>query len=183
MKIIAVLIVFLFLGQSMAKDFPGDSIFQLNSSWITHQGKNIKLKDLGGQAAYVGLIFTSCKGVCPLIISDLKHLSGKLSKDSQKKVKFILVSIDPEYDTPEVLAAYKKKMKLDDRWTLLNGKEFDVKELAVALEFQYKEHPSEKFTHSTGFYLINGQGQVVVKQSERLRNSDNFVKKSKELFK
>lgn len=181
MKLLALLLLTFTLGLQ-AGNIPNDSIHLLGSNWTTDKGKKISLTDLQGDSYFVGLIFTSCKGVCPLLINDLKLMSYKLTKEQQKNVKFLLISIDPEYDTPKVLTEYKVKMKLDDRWTFLNGKDADVTEIAAALEFQFKESKTEKFTHSSSVYLMNEKGQIVAKQAQRMKNLDNFISKAKATF-
>ena len=173
----------LFLARPvLAKSWPSDSLFQLNSSWQTQEAKRVKISDFEGHGYFVAMIFTSCRSVCPLLISDLKFLAKKLGPKVQKNIRFLLISIDPETDSPAVLKKYKGKMKLDDRWTLLNGKKADVTELAAALGFQFKENKIEKFTHSSSVYLMNGKGQVVAKQVQRMKNMDVFLGKASELF-
>ena len=160
-----------------AKNFPSDSIFHLESLWRTEEGKTLRLSDLAGKPHFIALIFTTCQGVCPLLVNDLKAISQKFNKKNRKKARFLLVSIDPETDMPEVLMSYKKKMKLDERWTLLNGKIEDVNEVSAVLEFQFKENVQEKYTHSSALYFMNAKGQIVVSQMEREQNSSIFFEK------
>ena len=80
------------------------------------------------------MIFTPCESACPRILSDLGRIEDELPRDRKEEVRFFLVSMDGERDTPEVLAAHARDRGLDtERWTLLHGDDFAVRGFAAAL--------------------------------------------------
>ena len=81
---------------------------------------------------------------------------------------FLLVSIDPERDTPARLKEYAEGKNLDQkRWTLLTGSETDIAELAQAIGFKYRHNRQGTFTHSNLITFINSQG-CIINQTEGL---------------
>ena len=49
------------------------------------------------------MIYTSCKASCPRLVSDMRDIESQVPKNLSNNVKYILVSIDPETDSPERL--------------------------------------------------------------------------------
>ena len=82
------------------------SLYQVDSVWISDVGRNIPLGVLRGRPQVMALFFTHCEFACPLIVHDLKSIQDALPARVRDQVDFVLVSLDPDRDTPEVLAAY-----------------------------------------------------------------------------
>ena len=76
------------------------SIFNLTSKWNTQNSKTIELKDLKGDVLVIVMIYTTCKAACPRLVADMRNIHANVN---DKTTKYILVSIDPETDTPERL--------------------------------------------------------------------------------
>ncbi|MDQ8182287.1 SCO family protein [Pelagicoccus sp. SDUM812005] len=150
---------------ALAKIAPSDlSLYQVTSEWQTQTGNKIVLADLAGQPQFVALAYTNCQYACPRLIADLKAIESSLPADSEAKI--LIVSIDPERDTPERLAAYASEQELDtSRWTLLNGAPGDVLELANLLGVRYAKTPTGDYTHSNIITLLNAKGEIVHQQN------------------
>ena len=100
------------------------SLYQLDSTWTSDVGREVKLGVFRGRAQVVGMFFTKCEYACPIIVNDMRKLQAALPEDVRGKVDFLLVSFDAKRDTPETLAAYRKKEKFPlASWTLLRGAE------------------------------------------------------------
>jgi len=70
----------------------------------------------------VVMIYTRCGYACPRTVADLKVLENKLSKYKPGDVGIVLVSMDPDRDTPARLKAFAKAYHLDARrWILLTS--------------------------------------------------------------
>ncbi|HAV03103.1 MAG TPA: SCO family protein [Chryseobacterium sp.] len=139
-----------------------ESIFLLESNWQNQDGKTLKLRDLKGKNLVVTMIFTRCETACPLLVKDMQQVKAKLDKKHQKETDFILVSVDPENDTPEVLKAYAQKNNLTDgSWTLLRSNTEDTRELANVLATKYKQITPIVFSHSNIITVFNKQGEMV----------------------
>ena len=86
------------------------------------------------------MIYTSCKTACPRLTADMKGIEAKVGKQNSDELQYILVSIDPEHDTPERMRAFIKNNKLEGKqWVFLRGSEEDTRELANVLAVKYKK--------------------------------------------
>jgi protein SCO1/2 len=70
-------------------------------------GKTITNKDLMGKIWVADFIFTTCPGPCPLITASMAKLQDAVAHDPQ--VQLVTFTVDPQNDTPAVLAAYADK--------------------------------------------------------------------------
>lgn len=149
----------------LAKIAPSErSLYQVASEWKTQDGETIALADLAGKPQFLAMAYTNCQYACPRLIADLKAIEAALPADS--KANFVIVSIDPERDTPERLAHYASEQSLDtSRWTLLHGTPGDVLELANLLGVRYAETPSGDFTHSNIITLLDLKGEIAIQQN------------------
>jgi protein SCO1 len=86
-------------------------------------GHTVALADLRGKVVVVDFIFTSCTDECPLQTEKLASLQAALDGDFGPRVHFVSISIDPEHDTPEVLAAYAARHHARlAGWSFLTGR-------------------------------------------------------------
>lgn len=141
-----------------AVEISHDSLYQLDSTWTDHEGKPRKLREFAGSLQVVAMIFTHCEYACPMTMAVLKKIEAKIAK---KPVHFLLLSIDPERDTPKVLRAYAQKEELDlHRWTLLTADAGSVREVAAVLGIRYKQNPDGGFAHSNLITLLDRRGSI-----------------------
>ena len=70
---------------------------------LNAEGKEIKFSDFKGKVVVLAFGYTNCADICPFTLGYLKALYASLSKELQKKMKIVFVSVDPKYDTPEHL--------------------------------------------------------------------------------
>src|SRR5262245_8806041 len=89
------------------------SLFQLDSRWTTDDGKGFRLADLRGNVAILATVFTRCTSTCPTLVKEMQLLDRTLPRAGWPALRYVLVSVDPEYDTPAVLARYRAAMGLD----------------------------------------------------------------------
>lgn len=142
------------------------SIYTLESKWTSDVGKEVKLDVLRGRPQVVALFFTSCQHSCPIIVGDLKKIEKALPAKVRAKVDFLLVSIDPQRDTPAALRAFREKYSLGvQHWTLLRSDIDSVQRLAEMLGFRYYPGSSEQFAHSLLITVLNSAGEIVYQQS------------------
>ena len=135
-----------------------NSIYQLDSKWRDESGKTISLTDLKGKKQIMAMIFTSCTYACPLILNDMKKIE---SQTKSKDVNYLLVSIDPARDTPEVLKSFAERNNLDlNKWRLITGSQNGVSELAAVLGFRYKKEKDGSFSHSNIISVLNENGEI-----------------------
>lgn len=144
---------------------PSDSsLYQIESQWTTQSNQSVPFPHLAGRPQLIALAYTNCQYACPRILADLKEIEAKIPKG--KNIGFTIVSIDPSRDTPERLEQYASKHGLDlERWTLLNGANGDVLELANLLGVRYVKTATGDYSHSNIITLLNAKGEVVHQQN------------------
>lgn len=156
-----------------------NSIYQLESVWKNETGKKMMLNELKGKKQIMAMVFTSCTYACPLIVNDMKKIESQIKSDD---VNFLLISIDPRRDTPEVLLQYARNNKLDmKRWHLLTGDENSISELAAALGFKYKKEPDGSFSHSNIINVLNEAGEVAYQHFGLNQDTQDVLDKLKKL--
>lgn len=139
------------------------SVFDLSSQWKDQRGREVQLSDVAGSRSVVAMIYTSCTVTCPLIVSALKRIEAAVPADSG--MRFLLISIDPDRDTPGRLAQWASDVRLDEsRWTLLAGSDRAVRELAVTLDVRYEKQSDGEIAHTNGFAIIDHRGAVIHRQ-------------------
>ncbi|WP_315189778.1 SCO family protein [Capnocytophaga sputigena] len=158
------------------------SVYHLPAVWTTQNGDNIELKDLKGNVLVVVMIYTSCKTACPILIKDMREIRKRVDEqagDKRKQVKYLLVSIDPETDTPEHLKAFAKERQMDDeQWLFLRSNEEQTREFAAVLAVNYKQISPVDFSHSNIISVFNKKGELVSQQEGLGIDYDKTVKET-----
>ena len=142
------------------------SIFNLPSTWVDQNGKNTELTDLHGNVLVMVMIYTSCKAACPRLVADMRHIEQQVQTvTNSNKVKYVLVSIDPETDTPERLKTFAKENKMDgNQWVFLRSTEDNTREFAATLAVNYKKISPIDFSHSNIISVFNIHGELTYQQ-------------------
>ncbi|MDT0688966.1 SCO family protein [Salegentibacter sp. F188] len=149
-------------------EIPELSIYNLPSTWTTQDDEQIELKDLRGKVLVMVMIYTSCKAACPRLVADMRNIEKQVAPKDLDKVKFIMVSIDPETDTPERLKQFSiDNFMEDDQWMFLRGTPEDTREFAAVLAVSYKQISPIDFSHSNIISVFDENG-VMVNQQEGL---------------
>jgi protein SCO1/2/putative membrane protein len=139
------------------------SDFELNE----RSGRQVGSADLAGQPWIAGFIFTRCKATCPRITSAMKALQDRLAGTN---VRLVSISVDPEHDTPQVLADYARTFSADpERWWFLTGTPEQTRALVregfkLALEpvpADDPQFPLMDISHSNKLALVGEGNQVL----------------------
>ena len=141
------------------------SIFNLSSKWKTEENKTIELKDLKGKTLVMVMIYTSCKTACPRLVADMRNIEKQVPEKLKNNIQYIMISIDPETDTPERLKSFAIENQMNgDQWTFLQGDLNSVREFANVLSVKYKQISPMEFSHSNIISVFNPQGELVHQQ-------------------
>lgn len=152
----------------LANVIPELSVYNLPSSWATQDNEQIELKELQGKVVVMVMIYTACKAACPRLVADMRNIERRVDKSDLKNVQFIMVSIDPETDTPQRLKEFSKENVMeDDHWMFLRGTPEDTREFAAVLAVNYKKITPIDFSHSNIISVFDTRG-VMVHQQEGL---------------
>lgn len=71
-----------------------------------HTGKRVRLGDFQGKLVLLYFGYTFCPGVCPTTLAEVAQALKALGSKNAEKVQVFMISVDPERDTPDRLAAY-----------------------------------------------------------------------------
>lgn len=155
---------------------PGDSAYHLDVPLVDQDGKGFVFADGRGRPRIVSMFYTSCKYVCPLIIDTLLATEHGLDAGQRTHIDVLLVSLDPDNDTPDALKRVADKRHLDTpRWRLARTDKAHVRRLAAVLGIQYKQLENREFSHSSALVLLDADGRIVAR-SDRLGEADpDFV--------
>lgn len=141
------------------------SVYNVDSDWTTQTGDLMKLQHLQGKVQLVAMVYASCQYACPRIVADMKRIESAVAEKYNDRVGLVLISIDPERDTPEKLKAFAEQNHLDvSRWRLLHGSNNDILELAALLGVQYKRVSDTDFSHSNAITVLNPAGEIIHQQ-------------------
>lgn len=138
-----------------------NSIYQLGGSWIDQHGKQLTLSKLQGRPQIVAMIFTHCVAICPRVVSEMKAIRDSLPASVRNQVGGLLVSFDPDRDTPAQLSTYAEQHQLDNNWELLKGGADQVRELSMVLDVKYEKLSGGSFSHTGSIYILDQRGNIV----------------------
>ena len=134
---------------------------------LTDQKGNPRgLHDLAGRVWIADFIFTRCQGMCPMLTGQMANLGKKLTNPA---IQFVSFSVDPEYDTPAVLASYAAKYHAEERrWFFLTGPKETVQKLVtngflLGVSDATPEdlaNGAEAVMHTSRFVLVDPKGEV-----------------------
>ncbi|MFM1818166.1 MAG: hypothetical protein RL364_1026 [Pseudomonadota bacterium] len=125
-------------------------------------GKVRTLKDFAGKVVIVFFGYTQCPDVCPTSLQELAETKRLLGADGDK-LQGIFVTVDPERDTSELLAAYMANF--DASFVALRPTPEQLPQVTKAFKIYYKKVPGQTPTsytmdHSAGSYMYDASGRV-----------------------
>jgi len=142
-------------------------------SLTDQNGETVTKADLRGKIWIADFIFTRCKGPCPLMTARMLEMQKALVKTPE--VKLVSVTVDPAYDTPEVLEAYAEANHADpDRWKFLTGDKAVIEKLVTEGFMQHLSEENGEPVHGTMFLIVDGNGMV---RSARMLEDPELIPK------
>ena len=124
--------------------------------FYNHYGELVTKDSLINRITILDFIFTRCEGTCPIMSDYMSKLYKNYNNNSE--VLLISITVDPDYDTKDILNFYARANDVNDRrWYFLTGemeeiKNFSKKGFNLVSDF----FPS---THTKNFYLIDNFGR------------------------
>jgi len=125
---------------------------------LNHDGKQVGLEELKGKWSLIFFGFTYCPDICPTTLGVLNRALNKM----KKKPQVIMVSVDPDRDTPELLAQYVPNFNSD--FVGYSGEFDELVRLSTQLNAAFakvpgKEPGSYTVDHTASIAVINPKGQ------------------------
>ena len=150
------LTVLLMVGCKRSEPLPVLStvpVFELTAETGTPFGST----NLAGKIWVADFIYTTCPGPCPRMSSQMRRVQEMTA--SMPRVELVSITVNPEVDTPAVLAEYAKRYLANPaRWHFLTGK---MEALHKLKRDGFKLGDiTGNLEHSTRFVLVDRKGQV-----------------------
>ncbi len=129
---------------------------------IERSGRTVEKSDLLGSVWVASFIFTRCATSCPMAVTEL----ASLQDDLPEEVRLVSITVDPEHDSPQVLAEFAERVGADvDRWLFLTGeKTFIYRAIREGFHLSVEENedgtPGMQVMHSPRFALVDAKGRI-----------------------
>ena len=119
---------------------------------IDNYGEPFTEENIEGKIWVADLIFTTCAGPCPIMSTEMRSVH-KIYLENEN-IRMVTITVNPDYDTPEVLTEYGKRYNADfTKWHFLTGVYEKIQNL-IANGFKMGDLEEIVF-HSTRFALID----------------------------
>lgn len=133
-------------------------------SFIDQDGKKFTEKDMAGKVCVVEYFFTTCKGICPIMNSNMKKVYDKFKNEGD----FLIVShtSDPGTDSAQRLKAYADHLGVSNsRWVFLTGRKdslYNMARVSYAIDDPANnlKNIDDQFVHSQNWALVNKKGEI-----------------------
>jgi cytochrome oxidase Cu insertion factor (SCO1/SenC/PrrC family) len=140
--------------------FPGEIVF------TTQEGKEIKAEDLRGRPIALSFLYTRCDNArkCPLVAATMARLQKELDAAAlRKQVQLVLVTYDPDYDSPAVLTKFASAhgLRLDEFALMLQPESKQKDRLFQELNVGVNDDGQMVNLHSIQLMLFDTQGRCV----------------------
>jgi protein SCO1 len=130
-------------------------------SLINQDGQAVAIDQLKDQWSLLFFGYTFCPDICPATLAQLRQLQGQLPPETLAKLRIVLVTVDPNRDTPEQLKKYLDYF--DAGFIGLTGEQATIQKLAngVSIPFIPADTSKENYTvdHSGNLVLIGPDGR------------------------
>ena len=142
----------------------GDTVYHQIPSFrfLNQDSVFVSEKDVEGKVYVADFFFTTCPTICPKMKTQMLRIYERY-KD-RDEVRIISHSIDPDFDTPNVLKEYAARLQVKaPKWNLLTGDKAAIYQLGQkSYMVSAQEDPNEAggFVHSGAFILVDKNRHV-----------------------
>ena len=142
--------------------FPEGQHFIPDFNLVNQKNNGISASYFDDHITVVNFFFSSCPTICPVMNSELMRVQGNFYDNP--RVRVLSVSVDPEYDQPDVLARYAELTGAhENQWNFVTGNKEGIYELircGFVLPAQEGVSGSDDFIHSDRFVLVDSQRRI-----------------------
>jgi len=138
-------------------------------SLTNRDGRTVTRETLAGSPWIADFVFTRCAASCPLMTDRMAKLAkeldlGEPGPNGRPRLRFVSFTVDPDHDTPAVLAAYAARYQAPPAWLFLTGPQAILHHLSRK-GFKLAVEPAggpekEPILHSTRFVLVDARGRI-----------------------
>ena len=138
---------------------PGGSLYQLGVGLDAAGAGRLALDSLRGGPVVVTMFYSSCTTVCPMLTLAMQRLAAGLDEHQRGRVRFLMVSLDAERDSPPRLEEFAASHHLPrPPFIVAHAAAADVRAIAAALGIRYRQLPDLSFSHSSVITLLDRDG-------------------------
>ena len=124
----------------------------------------VSLSDFRGRYVFVYFGYTYCPDLCPDTLAKLARVRQELG-DQADQVQVVMISVDPERDTPETLAEYVGHF--DDSFVGLTGSPAAIDAAGAPFGLFYEKHDGTVSSgylidHTARVFLLDRDGRILI---------------------
>jgi protein SCO1 len=126
---------------------------------VDQNNRAFNFATLRGKLVVVTFGYTTCPDICPLTTAALRQLQDRLGRDERSRVYLLMITTDPEVDSPAVLAAYAKRYSVDlSNWSFLSGDPAVLAKVWKAFGVTVQRRARGLIDHTSLTALVDGRG-------------------------
>jgi protein SCO1/2 len=130
-------------------------------SFVNQSGDTITQEDYRENVYVANFIFTTCPTICPVMTFQMRRIQQKF--ETFPNFKMLSHSVNPDYDTPEILLEYANKMEADtNNWNFVTGTKESIYAMApyYFVSAMQDDLADGGFLHSEYFVLVDKEGRI-----------------------
>lgn len=126
----------------------------------------VSTADLSGRLVILSFAFTACPDVCPDNLSRYARALRLLDEGEAERVEVVMISVDPERDTPERVGTYVRAF--DERFIGLTGDPITIAQMSAGYGIMAMQVPGEQYPdgytvdHTASTLVLDQNGQTVL---------------------
>lgn len=131
-------------------------------TFTNQEGEKVGRSEMEGKLTIVDFFFTSCPSICPKMSAEMERVNDMFRDEEQ--IRIMSISIDPTYDTPEILKEYADKHNAKaGKWDFLTGgvqETYNLAKCGFIIPTEDGLGIPDDFVHSDKFMLIDELGRI-----------------------
>jgi protein SCO1/2 len=140
-------------------------------------GGRLSLGDLRGKVVAVTFIYATCADSCPLLTDKMVGMQKRLGRDFGSKVRFVSITVDPERDTPQILAQYARNHGVDPAgWAFLTGTPSEIQDVERRYGIYAKKTERGDVDHTFLTSIVDQRGILRVQYLGIRFDSEEFLR-------
>jgi protein SCO1/2 len=131
--------------------------------FVNQMGDTVSTNTVKGKVYVADFFFTSCPTICPIMKKEMLRIFEKY--DGDPNFQILSHSIDPTFDTVEMLRDYSQKLGIENAstWNFLTGdqeKIFEIGQTSYLTTAMADQNEPGGFLHSGAFILVDQKGYI-----------------------
>lgn len=151
------------------------NVYQRDFTLTNDEGQSVKLSSFSGRTVVMTMEYSKCRFMCTSTFTKLKEIRATADKHNIP-LDIVVVSLDPENDTPAEWREYRKMRDLTGRhWHLLTPRKQDMAAIAQILGIKYW-YMGEFLLHDFRLLRVGPQGDVIAEMNSYDVDSLRFLR-------